>query len=310
MLESLTHKAAVADPVEFWIAICVAAGIAAFALYRALRAFSGLRLIADTPTARIRSAPQGHVELQGLAQPRGEPLPAPLSTRPCVWYRYRIAERRSSGRNESWVTVEQGEAEGPFLLDDGTGHCLVEPKGARLHCAHRETWYSGRRGGRPNESGDGWSGLLLGGRKRWRMSEERIQAGDFLYVLGHLETPRRDSREREQLARALLARWKADPQRLRRFDRNGDGEIDLEEWEAARAEAERLATEAEQRLAATPTLARIRAPGDRRLPFIIAADDERAMLSRLGLETLGLTLLALALTLGLILALLARLEPG
>lgn len=55
MLESLTYMAAAADPVEFWIAVCVAAGIAALALYRALRAFSGLRLIADTPTARIRA---------------------------------------------------------------------------------------------------------------------------------------------------------------------------------------------------------------------------------------------------------------
>lgn len=142
------------------------------------------------------------------------------------------------------------------------------------------------------------------------MTEERIHADDVLYVLGHLETPHRDSRERERLTRALLARWKADPARMRRFDRNGDGQIDLEEWEAARAEAARIAQASEQRLASTPQLAQVMAPSDRRLPFIIAAEDERSLITRLGLEAFGLTLLGVVLMVGAALALIMRLQSG
>ena len=52
------------------------------------------RLIEDTPTSRIRSAPQGFVELAGVAGVfEGEPIIAPLTQRPCCWYRYRFCIR-------------------------------------------------------------------------------------------------------------------------------------------------------------------------------------------------------------------------
>lgn len=309
MIESFNAEVSTADPMEFWFALALAIAVASYALYRALRAFSSLRLVADTPTARIRSAPQGHVELQGMARAHGELLSARLTGKPCVWYRYRIDERRSSGRNDSWVKVEEGDAERPFMLDDFSGQCLVEPRGARLRCQHRQVWFGSRRDAPPDAGSSSW-GLAFGNLRRWRMTEERIHADDVLYVLGHLETPHRDSRERERLTRALLARWKADPARMRRFDRNGDGQIDLEEWEAARAEAARIAQASEQRLASTPQLAQVMAPSDRRLPFIIAAEDERSLITRLGLEAFGLTLLGVVLMVGAALALIMRLQSG
>jgi hypothetical protein len=293
-----------ADPVGFWIGTLFAAGVGAYALRRGLRAFWQLRLIVDTPTARIRSAPQGYVELQGLALPHREPIAARLTGSPCVWYRYRIQERRRGGRNERWVTVEHGDAERPFLLDDGTGRCLVEAGGAEVRCRERQVWHSASRGGF-GSAPDGLAALFSDGR-RYRMTEERIRDGEQVYLLGRFETPRRGARERQRLTRELLAQWKRDPERMQAIDRNGDGEIDLGEWDAARARAERIATRAEDRLSREPPLPVVGATGDPRHPFVISTEGEQALAGRLRWSAFGGTLLGLALGVGAALALVAR----
>lgn len=88
------------------------------------------RAIDDTPTSRIAAAAQGYVELQGVGkQLAGLPLLSPLSGLPCLWYRYRIERRDSDNR---WVHEDSGESDGSFILDDGSGECLVDPEGAEL----------------------------------------------------------------------------------------------------------------------------------------------------------------------------------
>jgi len=295
MLDLYAQQVLALDPVGFWISALVALA-AAFGITRhGLRSFWKLRLIVDTPTARIRSAAQGYVELTGIAHPHRELVAAPLTGTPCVWYRYEIEERRGSGRNASWVTVERGDAGTPFQIDDGTGRCLVEPNGAALRCRDKQVWY-------------GHVGLLgqLGAQHRQRKTEERICDGEPVYVLGHLETPRRGARERQALTRHLLAQWKRDPQRMRAFDRDGDGQVDLHEWDAARAKAERLAERAEGRLSAEPPLPRVRDAGDARQPFVISTEDERSLLARLRLHAYGSAAGGLVLWVGLVYALLVR----
>ena len=300
------------DAAAFWIMAGVLAVLATLALRYGLAAFWRLRLILDTPTARIRSAPQGYVELQGLAQPRADRLQAPLSGRPCVWYRYRVEERRGHGRNARWVMVEEGDGGQPFLLDDGTGRCLVDPTAAELHLRHRAAWLATERRppkaqpatghGAPSTTGlvswirqlgpldlrfefaspppgQGASGLRsrgwqFGNSGRYRLTESRIGDQEWVYLLGRFETPRRDHREREELTRRLLAQWKRDPQRMRAFDRNGDGQIDLADWERARAQAARIAEAAEAKRATAPVLARVGPTGDRRQPFVVSTLSE------------------------------------
>ena len=90
-----------ADPAAFWIGWSIAS-VATLALAaRARAAFAARRAAEDTPTALIRSAAQGYTELRGMADLLdGEPIRAPASLRPCVWYRYRIqhVEEREIGR--------------------------------------------------------------------------------------------------------------------------------------------------------------------------------------------------------------------
>lgn len=250
------------------------------------RAFWRLRTLTDTPTARIQSAPQGYVELIGLALPHGGPARAPLTRTPCLWYRYRIEEQRRSGRGQRWVTLEDGESEAPFLLDDGSGRCLVEPRGAHLHSRRRDRWQGSSRD--PGNRGDaGWLGALFG--NSYRFTEERIESGDPLYVLGHLETPRRGPEDRERLRRALLRLWKSSPERAAALDSDGDGRISAEEWEEARARAERLAARSEVERSRAPVLPLLRDTRDSRHPFVISAHTEPELAAMLRWQALGYT---------------------
>ena len=304
MLELFAASARNADPVAFWIAALLAAGVAVLGLRRGLRAFWQLRIIVDTPTARIRSAPQGYIELQGLAHARNRLVAAPLTGSPCVWFRYRVQERRRGSRNDHWVTVEHGDAGCGFLLDDGTGRCLVDPAGAEIRCRDRQVWYSASRGG--HAGAPSGLGALFSDGRRYRMTEERIRDGEPIYLLGRFETPRRGPREQQRLTRQLLAQWKRDPQRMRVFDRDGDGEIDPQEWEAARSRAARIAARSEQRLSREPPLPVVGATGDPRHPFVISTEGERALAGRLRWYAFGGTLLGALLGAAATLALAAR----
>lgn len=310
MNELFSATLARADPINFWVGAAFATALGVWLLRWGLKSFWRLRLIVDTPTARIRSAPQGYVELIGLAAAARGSVTAKLSGLPCVWYRWRIEQHKSRGagssRSSSWVTIDKGSAERPFLVDDGTGQAEVNPDGAHLHLRTRDQWYGPHPDRRGHSSGNFFSALFED-RRRYRMTEERIAEQEPLYILGRFETPRRGVRERQALTRTLLAQWKRDPQRMRSIDRDGDGEVDLEEWERARQHATRLAERAEARLGTEPPRPRIGATGDPSQPFVIATEEESSLLLRLRLSAFGGTLGGALLAVGTVAAVLARL---
>jgi hypothetical protein len=65
-----------------------------------------------------------------------------------------------------------------------------------------------------------------------RVVEETLPVGRPLYVLGTARPIRAAGERRSQLRQRLRA-LKADPERLRTFDTDGDGHIDEDEWAAA-----------------------------------------------------------------------------
>lgn len=286
-----------ADASDFWFFAGLGLVIGGAAFVHGLRNFWMLRIVVDTPTAKIRSAAQGYVELFGFARVRHQPLIAPLTKTPCVWYRYQVQEERGSRRGKSWRVVETGQSEHPFVIDDGTGECLVDAEGAMLDLRHRRVWQergpADRFGSRQNPGSPLWS--LLSFERTYRLTEERIHADDPVYLLGRFETPRRGAAERRRLASQLLRQWKQNPERMRQFDRNGDGQIDLQDWEAVRARAWQLAGEAEGHLSTQAPLPRLGKTGVLGQPFVISTLGEEALAARLRWRT-GLALVA---TLGL-----------
>ena len=242
-----------------------------------VRRFSQARHLLDTPTSKIRSAAQGYVEFYGILQETAEAqLSAPLTGTPCLWWRYRIEEYRSSGKNRSWRTLESGSSEAWLGLADGTGSCLIDPRGAEVRPATRVVWQGHLRHplGPPKT---GWSALFSSG-KRYRYSEELLQAGQTLYAIGAF---RSDGGGRQGLdlaaaKGAVIREWKGDfAGLLQRFDSDGNGQLDEREWQRVRLAASLEAEDRHRRQSARPAQHHLAKPGEAQ-PFVLscAGEDE------------------------------------
>jgi hypothetical protein len=93
-------------------------------------------LILNTPVSKIRSASMGMVELSGLAVGPFT-LPAPITARPCYYYRTLVWEWKRQGRSKQWVKIAAECMHVPFFLDDNTAKVMVDPRGADLDL-HRD----------------------------------------------------------------------------------------------------------------------------------------------------------------------------
>jgi len=263
-------------------------------VFLAFRRFARYRLVADTPTALIRSAPQGYVELIGevIAGEDGM-LSSPLSGRPCVWYQIRVDryKRNANGKGGRWESVRRSTSASWFQIDDGTGICLIDPAGAEANTRHKKTWY-GSTGVPASEmpsagihSGnfDHYAAAIVGGSGRYRYTEQLIFEHERLYALGRFRSVG-GGRERLDLkaaSRDLLRDWKQDQAALiGRFDSDGDGRIDPAEWGQAQQEAVRQARAQQRELDATPTLHLLQDPDEQGQPFLLSTFDEQGLLSR------------------------------
>jgi hypothetical protein len=113
------------------------AGIALF--FYGFRLLQHRRLILDTPFSKIRSASMGMIEVSGQAV-GPYTMVAPITGRPCYYYRTLVWEWKQSGKNKTWVKVAGECMYLPFFVDDNTGRLLVDPRGADLdlHCDFKE----------------------------------------------------------------------------------------------------------------------------------------------------------------------------
>lgn len=190
----------------------VLAGMAGLALLGWVGALRRRHAITGMATSRIASAAQGYVELHGEGRPLDiNPLHSPLGGAACLWYRYQVEHKTS---DDKWEMHEQAQSQTSFVLDDGSGRCLVDPEGAEIVTRHRRRWSDGD----------------------YRYVEWTLQQRDRIYVLGNFITRHpHQGLEAGVDVRDLLAEWKADrPGLLRRFDLDHDGQIDAREWELAR----------------------------------------------------------------------------
>ncbi len=217
----------------------IAAGSAAVALFALWRFFVHLqrdRVVADTPTVRIRSAAQGYVKVAGRALAAGAaPTSAPLSARPCVWWDFRIAEQQTDSRgNRHWHEVEHATSVELFVLEDDDGaRCLVGPVTAEVTPTVKNVWY----GSLPRPIGPLPEAHSLLDSGEWRYTERLLDVGTHLCVMGELRSHSEVGDVNATTAQKLRE-WKQDQQSLlARFDTNHDGRLDAAEWEAARRAA-------------------------------------------------------------------------
>ncbi len=274
--------------------------LAPLAAWFSIRRLTRARLIEDTPTSKIRSAPQGYVELMGhiSREDNTPPLLSRLSNTPCQWFRYRIERYERRGKNSSWRTLESKSSERAFILSDGTGQCYVQPQRADISSHRKRVWHGHSRY-RGTDDGGLLSGLL---GSRYRYTEELLCDNDLIYALGYFQTrhPPSDSELNQQRMADILNEWKQDYDGLiARFDRDGDGNIDLQEWELARREALRKAERERRNQPPADAINMLSYSPSRQQPFIIATSEPESLSRRYRWQSLGLLILSLACAAGL-----------
>lgn len=295
MLEPLGAAIADGTPQQFWIFFTVLALVAVAAAFFGFGRLRESRLIEDTPTSRIRSAAQGYVELEGFARLLpGPQIVSPLSRANCVWWRYQVEHRRSyddgKQRRSEWETVRKVCSEELFLLADDSGSCIVDPFGAQVLPSLRRRW----QGRTP------WP-IDVPAKTPWfsagdyRYSEELVGIGDPLYALGGFRSQSAVVSEDEARdVRELLADWKRNHRELlRRFDRSGDGQLSVEEWDAARAAAIAEVRGAQLERSLDPDLHVLHRPADGRR-FLISTLSQAALAGRLRWGATALIAISLA----------------
>ncbi len=231
------------------------------------------RLIENTPTSRIRSMAMGMVELHGHAR-RKYALVSPATQTACVWYRLRRYRRN---RKSGWQLFRQSDSGAvPFLLEDGTGAVTINPGGARVRARVRHEGFPGQEGLMVRS----WSGTDPD--EKW--VEEVIHEGTFLYVLGTARPLKKVGPGLGERLREALRELKNDPQMLKKYDRNGDGRIDTDEWDAARADVEEKILHAQLHQRETPqpgaATVEIGRSYSHTRPFIISQTESEVHLTR------------------------------
>ena len=150
------------------------------------------RFIENIPTSKTRSIALGLVEVHGKAQGMGELLKSPFNRTDCVFFRFEVQERRTSGKSSRWVTIKEHESSKRFYLEDGTGKILIAPQKAELHL-NRDRDFSMHIGSSDQEEvfkeglrrvGINPKGFLGLGDRPLRCDETYIEPGDAIYVMG------------------------------------------------------------------------------------------------------------------------------
>ena len=171
-----------------WCGIGFCAGIGLF--FYGFRLLQRRRLILDTPFSKIRSASLGMVEVSGLAV-GPYTMTAPITQRPCYYYRTVVWEYKTRGDSKQWVKVAGECMHVPFFVDDSTGRLLVDPRGADLdlYCDFKDEFYGSYFAKGDNAPENIGSFLLRYGivtSNKLKIEEYCIKPKSSLFVLGTL----------------------------------------------------------------------------------------------------------------------------
>jgi hypothetical protein len=160
-----------------------ALGVGPWLFHRGFRTLRTRRLIANTPTARIRSMAMGLVEITGTVEPRSTVL-SPFAGKPCAYWEVDVSSRTRRG----WAVIHRNHSGSPFYLRDATGLAMVYPHGSQCKIAFgTEEYCQGLMlpscyADYMNDHASTLGRLASFGTLRFR--ERLLEAGDRAYVLG------------------------------------------------------------------------------------------------------------------------------
>ncbi|MEJ2044075.1 MAG: LemA family protein [Reinekea sp.] len=115
-------------------------------IWWALKAIRFKRLVEFIPTSQTQGLAYGITELFGMINVDDDKpfLTSKLNGQKCVAYRYEVEERRGTGKNAKWVTVDSGTEDTLFWLEDNSGRVAVNPQYARIRFPEKKVRRTGR----------------------------------------------------------------------------------------------------------------------------------------------------------------------
>jgi hypothetical protein len=203
-------------------------------LYSGLRRLRQAGLVEDTPLSEIKSAAQGLVEIQGYALPFNEAFKT-LSGHPAIFHELTI--QRKVGKN--WETLYHERLGSKFVASDGTGLVLVELKDAELivqkNNIKQEQMNDEARAIISSRFGiDVPVVRFFGLSARYKITERAILVGSPVYLRGAFFQKKNLPGYSISPAHIGFLRKVADIRKvkdlkIKSFDLNRDGRIDVEE---------------------------------------------------------------------------------
>lgn len=294
---ALKHWARISPTDDFWIWTIILLIATTVGFFFAFKNMHSKRIIEDTPTSKIRSAAQGYLELVGHGHlMEGLAIISPLTGTTCTWYEYKVEERRQSGKNSEWVTIRKGISDELFLIKDETGQCIIDPEEAHVTVSKKDVWHGATSSpmGNPlttKKKRSLLSGIIIG--NKYRYTEKLLHSGESLYAIGLYKTVggAGGSFNVNEDVRELIREWKTDSNTLmKEFDTNGDGEIDLNEWQRVRDKAYEHVMEKHSEQKTLPPVHLMNKTNDKRRPFILSAMSQDDLTRRLHFySTLSIT---------------------
>jgi hypothetical protein len=254
---------------EFWLGFVVVSLLSLWSFRHMYRRYHSARVIENVPTAKIRSAAQGYVELIGTTRMMDGPvIVSPLTSTVCVWFRYKIEEKVSrrigSKRSTHWNIVKQQTSEELFMLEDETGRCVIDPDDADVFTEKR-SWYKHD---------------IVPSR---RYTEELILQNFPLYAIGLFKTVANVEHQKfRQDVSHLLREWKNnDPNQLiDRYDSDNDGKVSPQEWEQARTDAQRQVKLKNGHREKMEELSVLKSSPQKDQTFILSTESEAILINR------------------------------
>lgn len=192
-------------------------------------------LMENIPRSKARSAAMGLAEVQGMAAPYVW-LKSPLTLTDCIYYKFLVEKYEQEGKGSHWKVVNEGCSTHFFYVEDETGKILVDPVDAELHL-RSDYKYTGTdiiSSGRTRN----YNSTSIFGGQRMRYTEWYIVPNDTIYAIGTIKKWKSAFDDHKFKVAEKLRAIKEDKERLKQFDLDGNGQIDCDEWEAARQQAE------------------------------------------------------------------------
>jgi hypothetical protein len=175
----------------FLIILIVLVVVALIAIYYLIINYRHYQLILKTETSTISWLNEGLNEIKGKIVSLSEQLISPFNDKPCVYYHFKVEQKKSSGKSSHYVSIIDDIKYQQFGVDDGSGIAIIDMQNADVQIKVDKKDTSGffdpadeKQKSVLNKYNHKSKGFLF--EKTLRYTEKYLELGDEIYVIGEV----------------------------------------------------------------------------------------------------------------------------